>query len=106
MYCYHWNTLPASTGNSSTAWPGKLMTLICDNNTTTKVDDWYVLTLPATLTTNLIFNCGNNTCQTGNLNAPRPLGFYENHAWLTTVPASYCSDCKTVSILAMPVMVP
>lgn len=97
VYLYHWNTLPASSSNTTTAWPGKPMTLICNNNTSTLTDDWYVLTLPATLTTNLIFNCGSNTCQTGNLSAPSNLCFYENGAWSTTLPSSYCADCSHVS---------
>ncbi|MEZ4910916.1 MAG: starch-binding protein [Saprospiraceae bacterium] len=97
VFLYHWNTLPASTQNTSTAWPGKPMTLICDNNTTTPVDDWYELTLPATLTTNLIFNCGNNTCQTANLSSPGSLGFYDTGSWNTSIPSSYCSDCSVVT---------
>ena len=97
VYLYHWNSLPASSQNTSTAWPGKSMTLVCNNNTATPTDDWYMLTLPATLTTNLIFNCGNNICQTSNLSAPGTLGFYENGAWSTTIPTSYCSDCGIVT---------
>jgi len=96
VFLYHWNSLPAASGNTSTAWPGKPMTLICNNNTVTPNDDWYVLTLPATLTTQLIFNCGNNTCQTGNLNTPGTLSFYESGTWSTSIPATYCSDCQNV----------
>lgn len=97
VYLYHWNTLPAGTGNGSTAWPGKAMTLACDNATPALTDDWYVLTLPATLSTNLIFNCGSNACQTGNLTAPATICFYENGTWSTSTPTTYCEDCKTVS---------
>lgn len=97
VYLYHWNTLPASSQNTSTAWPGKPMQLICNNNTADLTDDWYELTLPATLTTNLIFNCGSNTCQTGNLSSPGILGFYENGTWTSEIPSSYCSDCQIVT---------
>ncbi len=97
VFLYHWSSLPAASGNTSTAWPGKPMTLICNNNTATPNDDWYILTLPATLTTQLIFNCGSNTCQTGNLSTPGSLNFYENDTWSTTTPASFCNDCKIVA---------
>jgi len=97
VYLYHWNTLPAGTGNASTAWPGKLMTLACDNGTPALTDDWYVLNLPATLTTNLIFSCGSNACQTTNLTAPATVCFYENGQWSPSIPGSYCTDCKNVS---------
>lgn len=97
VYLYHWNTLPAGPGNASTAWPGKLMSLACDNGTPALTDDWHVLTLPATLSTNLIFSCGNNSCQTANLTAPATLSFFENGQWSTVVPVNYCAECKTVS---------
>ena len=96
VFLYHWNSLPAASGNTSTAWPGKPMSLICNNNTATPNDDWYILTLPATMSTQLIFNCGSNACQSGNLNPPTSVSYYENGSWSTSIPATYCSDCKNV----------
>jgi hypothetical protein len=72
------------------------MSLICNNNTATPNDDWYILTLPATMSTQLIFNCGSNACQSGNLNPPTSVSYYENGFWSTSIPATYCSDCKNV----------
>lgn len=98
VFLHSWNATPANANNGEVAWPGRPMTLVCNNNTPSVLtDDWYVLKLPATQSANLIFSCGSNTCQTANLSSPGSTSFYDAGTWSTITPASYCNDCKMVT---------
>jgi alpha-amylase len=89
---YYWACEPVSAGNTALAWPGAVMTKTNPSDPNCK---WYQYTLPASLACNVIFSCGSNACQTGDLSTGGGTSYYSGGAWSSTPPVGFCSALPT-----------